>query len=351
MINAGYDVVAVAPFDGHVDDLLKLGCKYLPIRIDSKGINPWSDLLLFFRFLKIFRNERPNFYLGYTIKPNIYGSLAAHIFKINVVNNIAGLGSVFSNTNWLTLFVKNLYRLALVRSKKVFFQNDDDINLFLDANLVNPNLIERLPGSGVDLKKFVPENLPDYGRPKSQFRFLLIARLLWDKGVGEYVEAARLLRERYPKIEFCVLGFLDVKNPRAITSNQMDNWVLEKIIQYLGSADDVRPHIASADCVVLPSYYREGVPRTLLEAASMGRPIITTNAVGCRDVVEEEVNGYLCKPRDSLDLALKMERMLQLSQEERLNMGKRGRKKIELEFDEQIVINRYLNSIIEVAAK
>ena len=166
--------------------------------------------------------------------------------------------------------------------------------------------------------------------------------MLWDKGVGELVQAARLLKQRGIQAEVCLLGFLDVKNPSAISRTQMDEWVAEGVVTYLGEADDVRPHIVEASCVVLPSFYREGVPRSLLEAAAMGRPIITTNSVGCREVVDDGVNGFLCQPQDAQDLAEKMERFIALSSSERAEMGRRGREKIEREFDEKIVISKYL---------
>jgi len=173
---------------------------------------------------------------------------------------------------------------------------------------------------------------------------LLIARMLWDKAVGEYVEAARQVRRHYPEAEFSLLGFLDVQNPTAISRRQMQDWVDEGVVNYLGVTDDVRPHIAAADCVVLPSFYREGVPRTLLEAAAMARPIITTDAVGCREVVEDGVNGFLCKLQSATDLAEKLRRMISLTPEARLEMGRRGREKVVREFDEQIVIDKYLRA-------
>jgi glycosyltransferase involved in cell wall biosynthesis len=171
--------------------------------------------------------------------------------------------------------------------------------------------------------------------------------MLWDKGVGEYVEAARIVRQCHPDTEFCLMGFLDAQNPAAISREQMDHWIAEGIVNYLGVTDDVRPHIAAADCVVLPSY-REGTPRTLLEAAALGRPIVTTDAVGCREVVDDGVNGYLCKPRDAVDLAEKLERFIKLVPALRAEMGNKGREKMEKQFDEHIVINRYLKAIAKI---
>jgi len=343
--NAGYEVVTIAPPDEHVPRLRELGCRYVPLAMDNKGTHPGRDMLLLWRYLLLLRKERPDVFLGYTVKPNIYGSLAAHALGIPVINNIAGLGAVFIKRNWLTRLVRGLYRLALSRSQRVFFQNEDDRHTFVEGGLVRAEVTDRLPGSGVDLARFSSVFLMDAGR--KGMRFLLIARMLWDKGVGEYVEAARLVRQRHPEAEFRLLGFLDVQNPSAISRAQMDEWVTEDVVRYLGSCDDVRPHIADADCVVLTSY-REGVPRTLLEAAAMGRPIITTDAVGCREVVNDGVNGYLCRTRDAADLADKMERMIALAPFERAEMGRRGREKMEREFDERIVITKYLEVIREI---
>ncbi|MEI8103005.1 MAG: glycosyltransferase family 4 protein [Chlorobium sp.] len=341
LVADGHEVVAVAPFDSYALRLEGLGCRYLPVPMDNKGTNPGRDALLALRFFFLFLRERPDLYLGYTVKPNIYGSLSAHLLGIPVINNIAGLGAVFIEQNWVTTLVQNLYRLALSPSIKVFFQNRDDRQLFVDGGLVNSAATAILPGSGIDLSQFSFSPVPAERR---KFRFLLIARMLRDKGVGEFVEAARLLRQRYPDIECCLLGFVDVQNPAAITRARMQQWVDEGSVLYLGVSDDVRQQILEADCIVLPSY-REGTPRTLLEGAAMGRPLITTDAVGCREVVEDGKNGFLCRVRDAADLAEKMERMLLLSDEERFTMSLYGRQKVEREFDEQIVISRYLEAI------
>lgn len=340
LVAAGYEVVAVAPADEYVSRLQALGCRFVPLPMDNKGTHPGRDLLLLWRFYGLLKRERPDVYLGYTVKPNIYGSLAAHALGIPVVNNIAGLGAVFIRGGLLNRLVRLLYRLALARSAKVFFQNDDDKALFVSGGLVNAAVTDRLPGSGIDLKQFVPVPLPN----KTPIRFLLIARMLWDKGVGEFVEAARLLKREGVQAEFCLLGFLDVQNPAAISRAQMDTWTNEGAVRYLGVSDNVCEEIAQADCVVLPSY-REGTPRTLLEAAAMGRPIVTTDAVGCREVVDDGVNGYLCRPKDAVDLAEKMKQIVGLSPEERTAMGFRGRSKVEREFDEQIVIGKYLGAV------
>ena len=347
LVSHGYDVIAVAPADEYAHQLAAFGCRFVPLPMDNKGTHPGRDLLLLWRFVQLMRKERPDVFLGYTVKPNVYGSLGAHVSGVPVINNVAGLGTVFIKGGWLNWLVRALYRVALARSRKVFFQNEDDRHLFVAGRLVDQSLTDRLPGSGVDLKKFEPAPLPG----RAQMRFLLIARMLWDKGVGEYVAAARVLKSRGLKAEVCLLGFLDVQNPAAISKSQMDEWVAEGVVRYLGVSDSVREEIAHVDCVVLPSFYREGTPRTLLEAAAMARPIITTDSVGCRDVVEDGVNGFLCRPRDASDLADKMERMIGMSQTAREAMGLRGREKVEREFDEKIVIDKYLAAIETVLGR
>ena len=374
LVQAGYEVVAVAPPDEHVSRLVALGCRYIEMPMDNRGTHPVRDALLLMRLIRVLRTERPAAMLGYTIKPNIYGSLACHLLGVPTVNNISGLGAVFISRGWVTHLVQFLYRQALARAAHVFFQNGDDEALFLSRGLAPVGRTGLLPGSGVDLVRFasvirdrtdvalsVATGAGEGARERTNievevqveadsafsdnaprpFRFLLIARMLWDKGVGEYVEAARALRQSHPQVECALLGFLDVKNPAAISRAQMNAWVDEGVIQYLGSTDDPRPFLANADCVVLPSY-REGTPRSLLEAAAMARPIVTTDVEGCREVVDNGINGFLCQVRSGEDLAKKMAQMLSLSVEARLAMGRAGRAKMERQFDEKIVIDRYL---------
>jgi glycosyltransferase involved in cell wall biosynthesis len=353
LVAKGYEVVTVAPDDVYSARLSELGCRFVALPMDNQGTHPLRDLLLFIRFWLLLRRERPDVLLAYTVKPNIYGSLAAGLLGMPVVNNIAGLGAVFIKGGWLVRLVRGLYRLALRHSAKVFFQNKDDRALFIDAGLVKPEKTDLLPGSGINLTRFSANeksSMPstkDVGRP---FRFLLIARMLRDKGVVEYVAAAKQIHARWPNVEFGLLGFLDVQNPAAISTEEMNTWVAEGDVRYLGVSDDVRLEIAQANCIVLPSY-REGTPRSLLEAAAMAKPIITTDAVGCREVVDDGVNGYLCQVLDADDLAAKMYAMLGLSVTEREAMGQAGRKKMELQFDEKIVIAKYLQVVDELIGK
>lgn len=256
---AGHEVVATAPADGHE---ARLPCRFVDTPMDNGGTNPLKDVALFVRFVRLLRRERPGLLLAYTAKPNIYGSLAAHVCGVPVVNNIAGLGSAVLRGGWVAAVLRLLYRAALAKSAMVFFQNPDDRDLFLAQGLVRHGRVGLLPGSGVDLVRFAPvEGNANGARP---IRFLLLARLLWDKGVGEYVEAARAVRAAFASrgftVEFCLAGQADVGNPTAVPRATLDAWQAEGVVRYLGFVDDVRPLIADADVVVLPSY-REGTPR------------------------------------------------------------------------------------------
>lgn len=339
MVDAGYEVIAVAPDDEYSYRLQSLGCRFIPLPIDNKGTHPLRDGILFLRYCWIVVSTKPDAYLGFTVKPNVYGSVAAHLVGVPVVNNIAGLGVVFNRGGWLNKLVRSLYKAALGRSRRVFFQNAEDLAIFISDGLVSPSVCDRLPGSGVNLDRFCVSPLPS----GAKVRFLLVARMLWEKGVGEFVEAARILKDRGVQAEFALLGFVDVQSPVAISRGQIDAWVAEGVVSYLGVSDNVADVIRDADCVVLPSYYREGTPRCLLEAAAMGRPLITTDSVGCRDVVDHEVNGYLCRPCDAEDLAQKMMLIAGLSGAQRTCMGLRGREKVERRFDERMVIGKYLD--------
>ena len=343
LISSGFEIIAVAPPDKYVAELELLGCRFVNLEMDNQGTSPVLDLLLLWRYWQLLKREKPDLCLFYTVKPNVYGSLASSFCNIPFINNVSGLGSVFIQDGLLWRFVSALYRLAFRNSKRVFFQNRDDLGLFLKNRLVKVELTDVLPGSGVNLSHFTPND--SVSKPMTvPFRFLLIARMLKDKGVVEFVNAAQLLKESGVKAEFCLLGFLDIKNPAAISSEKIKEWTDKGYVKYLGTSDDVREHISLAGCIVLPSY-REGTPRTLLEAAAMGKPIITTNVVGCKDVVEHGINGFLCEVKNAKDLAIKMKEMLVLSEGQRKLMGKKGRLRMQNEFDEQIVIQNYLKAI------
>ena len=336
--DAGYEVIAIAPYDEYSQKIIDEGFAFHEIKINARGLNPIEDLKTTFEFYKLFKELSPDVICQYTIKPNIYGSLAAQRLKIKMINNISGLGTLFIGNNPIAKVAKMLYRASQHGVERVFFQNREDFEMFTKEGIVNLSQSDILPGSGVDIERFKPKDKS----PHPKIRFLHISRMIWEKGIGEYVDAARIIQKKYKNVEFCLLGFLDLNNPRAISREQMEEWVEEGVINYLGTSNNVDEIIATADCVVLPSYYREGTPKTLLESGSSGKPIITTDNVGCRDVVEHGVNGFLCKTRSVDDLVEKIEMFLALTKEERTEMGIQSRRKIKNEFNEQIVINKYL---------
>ena len=355
LVADGHTVVLAAPADEHVPALVALGARFVDVPILTHGTNPLTDLALLWRFVRLLQREQPNVLLAYTAKPNVYGSLAARWLGVPVVNNIAGLGSVFIKGGWLAGVLKGLYQLALTRSHRVFFQNPDDLQLFLDHRLVAHARTALLPGSGVDLQKFRPAPLPclQSTRPQQsadhrRFVFLLVARMLKDKGVEEYVQAARWLKARHPQVECALLGFVGGDNPTAISAAQMQSWVSEGVVSYWGSSTDVRVQLAQTDCVVLPSY-REGTPRTLLEAAAMARPMVATDVPGCREVVRHGINGLLCAPRDAQSLAQQMSNMLDMPDDAREQMAIASRQWVEQRFDENLVIDQYRKVLRELS--
>lgn len=343
---AGHSVVAMSPKDAYVPALVGLGVDHVPVAMDSAGLSPLHDLALLIRYRRALKRIRPDVFLAYTAKPNVWGSLAAQSLGIPVVNNVSGLGTAFIRGGLLKNIVSTLYRTAFRRSATVFFQNPEDLDLFVKSGLVRPDSAALLPGSGIDLTRFSPRAEPPEPRAPT---FLLVGRLLWDKGIGEYIEAARMVRQRRPDARFHLLGFLDAQNRTAIPAEQVARWEAEGIVEYLGHAEDVRDALAGADCVVLPSY-REGLPRTLLEAAAMGKPLIATDVPGCRHVVDAGVNGFLCEARDPTSLSEAMLRMLDLETGARTAMGAAARRKVEEEFDERRVIDLYLEAIREATA-
>ena len=356
LLDKGYEVYAISPYDEYAKKLEGIGVKHIDIKINNKGTNPIEDIKLIKSYYKIFKTIKPDVILFYTIKPNIYGSLAAVILGIPVISNISGLGTVFLNNNLSSKIARLLYKVALKIPKKVFFQNSYDKDLFIKLKLVDVSKTDIIPGSGINTNKFKPLQVISNNDSK-KIKFLFIGRLLKDKGLIEYVEAARAIRngelkfenrelerEIYKNIEFHILGAFYSGNPTAITENEMEIWEKENIVKYLETSDNVKVVIANYDCIVLPSY-REGLSRVLLEAASMAKPIIATNVPGCKEVVENGVNGFLCKVKDSNDLAKKMIKIFNLSKEERIKMGQAGREKVIKEFDEKIVIDKYMEEI------
>ena len=344
---AGYRIAVLAPDGPHSDAIRDLGASFHVLPMQAKGRSPLGDLMVLGRYRRALRRLRPAAFLGFTIKPNIYGSLAAHSLGIPVINNITGLGAMFEQQGALNRLVTALYRVALGRSAKVFFQNRDDRALFLERGIVRGEQAGLLPGSGVDLDHFKPA--PEHGRAGTNF--LLASRLLWAKGIAEYVEAARRLKQRRSDLRFRIAGPLDLPGTAAVAESDLENWAEEGLIDYRGPVADIRVELADADCAVLPSFYREGVPRILLEASAMAVPVIAADSVGCREAVVDGETGLLCEPRDPGSLATAMARIADMSSEGRRAMGAAGRARVELEFSETLVHRLYLDALLEIGVK
>lgn len=347
----GFDVVVASQTDRYVKELEAIDCRHEKLFLLSDSTALLPDLWLFFSYIVLFKRFRPALYLSYTIKPNIYGTLAARLCGVPAISNVSGLGTIFIRERWLTRLVVGLYRVAFKGSRVIFFQNNEDRSLFLARRIVNWEKTRLLPGSGINMSCYNASLVSQRNNSESKgITFLFVGRLLRDKGVEEFVQAAGMVKGAVSNARFQMLGFLDAKNHTAIGRATVERWVAAGVIEYLGATDDVRPFIAAADCVVLPSY-REGTPRTLLEGAAMGRPLIATDVPGCREVVEDGRNGLLCKVRDASDLAEKMLALVDMSPAQRARMGRAGREKVEREFDEKIVIDRYLEVIDQILAE
>ncbi len=339
----GFKVIAVAPLDEYSQRLIDEGFEHFPIPMKGDSVNPVNELASFVGLLTAYRQLKPDFALQFSIKPNVYGSLIAPFFGIKCINNIAGLGTLFEKRNFKYFVGKFLYLISQRFSKWVFFQNNEDHHLFVSNYLVSKHTCSILPGSGVDLERFKPCNFEK--KDSGKLKFLLLGRMLWSKGIQEFVDAAAIIKEDFPNIEFSLLGFMDCENPSAVPQAKIDEWEHSGLVQYLGVSDDVQSIISQYDCVVLPSYYREGTPRSLLESAAMSKPIITTDNVGCRDVVDDGQNGFICAIQSSKDLVRAMLAFIELSPNQRRKMGEMSRLKMEREYSEQIIFDKYLDVI------
>lgn len=339
----GYQVLIIAPEDEYVNCLINEGCSYEPIFLDKYGTHPLKELKSLRAFIKIYRRHNIDFIFHYTIKPNIYGSLAAAYLKIPSIAVVTGLGQLFTNPSWKTKVAEVLYKIAFYKVNQVWFLNESDASIFSQLKIVTDAKIKYLPSEGIDTKHFQQYA---YGLlSNGSFKFLLAARIIAEKGIRIYMEAARLLKNKGIKVEFQLLGFIEPDNPQGISKQEIEGWEGEGLIRYLGSTDDIRLYLQKIDCLVLPTYYREGVPRILMEGASMQIPLIATDNVGCRLVVEDGVNGFLCLKKDAKSLALCMEKMMALSFEERAHFGLLGRRRVYTLFHERVVIKKYLRAL------
>lgn len=342
LVREGYEVVVIAPKDSDITALKQAQIRLIPIEMDCKGMNPIVDMQVVKTLKKIYQQERFDFIFHFTIKPVIYGSWAARSVRIPQISVITGLGYTFIRKGWVNRIARFLYKLALKSANEVWFLNQEDKTLFIEQNLVAHFKSRLIYGEGVNVSHYKTTVKPS----SCPFTFLFIGRVLWDKGVGEYVEAARVIKKQHPKVQFKILGQLGANNPACVSIQQMEEWERTRAIKYIGETSNVLPYIEQAHCIVLPSY-REGVSRVLLEAASMERPIIATDVPGCREIVIDGYNGFLCEVQDTKSLVMCMMHILALPQEERDKFGKRGREHVLKNFDEKKTIDIYKNTLRE----
>ena len=337
LVHLGYEVVVIVPQDGDTEILRQEHIRLIPIEVDCKGTNPIADIQLAKTLLKIYRREQFDFLFHYTIKSVIYGSWAARNAGIPQIPVITGLGYTFLKKNLLNRLVISLYKRTIRSAESVWFLNQTDQQVFTSLNILPYENTRLINGEGVDTMKYHTTRL----LTTNPFTFLYIGRMLWDKGVGLFVEAARIIKERYPQAVFNILGPLSSDNPNNISPTQLEEWHNSGVVNYIGCTSNVLPHVEESTCIVLPTFYPEGMPRVLMEAASMKRPIIASNVPGCREVVIDGKNGFLCLKKNVNSLVASMEKMLTLSQQELIDMGAAGREHVLQLFDEQKIIAIY----------
>ena len=346
LIDLGYEVILMSPKDEFINELLHLGTKFFELKkMSAKGINPINDIQCYLELKSIYNNIKPDIIFHYTIKPNIYGTYAAYKNKIKNIAVITGLGYTFLNKGIVSKVAIILYKFALNKANKIWFLNVDDKNIFIEKKIASIEKLHIIKGEGIDCNYFMPRKYKETNSIK-EVEFLFIGRLLLDKGIKEYYESAKLLREKYPTVKCSILGFLNSNNPQAIDSKEFQKWIDSGIINYYGSVNDVRTYLENCSCVVLPSY-REGLSTVLLEAASMCKPLIASNIAGCKEVVDNKLTGFLVEPYSSKDLVDKMEKFFLLTDLEKKIMGEKGREKIQKEFSIENIYEEYKKAIKE----
>ncbi len=305
-------------------------------------LNPIKAIQFFYSLMSEIKSIQPDIIFSFTIRPNIFGSLASRLLSIPIVSNVTGTGPLTTDKGLVYSLIRMANRLAFTKNQRVFFQNQDDYSFFIKNKYVKKEQAKLLPGSGVDTDYYLP-------RPKTHkgFSFLMVSRLIVDKGVRDYVEAVRIVKSRYPEVQFNLLGpfWQQSTSKNTITEAEVKAWEDEGLINYLGYTFDVRPFMAEADAIVLPSY-REGCANVLMQGASMAKPLIATDVTGCRNLVEDGITGYLCEVRKPSLLAEKMINLYKLSTEKRQEMGLKGREKMIEEYQKKIVLEAYEGEIM-----
>ena len=346
LLSDGHEVTILAPKDGSRELLKTWGCQLLNFDMDSRSLSLIKNIKLIFKFYKVFKKKQPDIIWGFTIKNNIFGCLAANRLNIIFVPNISGLGTAFLSNKIVKIITQVAYKLAFKKTKLVFFQNDDDKHLLQKLNIINKNNARVIPGSGINLDHFQFTQLPNHRYQ----RVIMVSRIIKDKGAREFLEASRNLKVKYPSLEFSLIGELDSSDKRSIPVCDLASWCYDGVGTHLGFKTNIIEEFVSSSLVVLPSY-REGAPRVLLEAASMGRPCVTTDTAGCRSVVDDGITGFLCKSKNAKSLETAIQKYIELPQNDKQKMGIAARRKMEKEFDVKFVINAYFKSLELVIAK
>lgn len=345
LVKDGHEVLVVAPNDGRIDMEKAIpGVKEINISLNKRGINPIEDMKLVMELRRIYMKEKPDLIFHYTIKPNIYGTLASKLSKNKSIAILTGLGYSFIQNGLISKIAVLLYKFSLKFSKEIWVLNEDDKEALISRGIGDREKIFILPGEGIDCERFKP--LPRERRDEKTV-FLMVARAFLDKGFKEYEQSARRLRKLYPdRVEFWYLGALGESAVSGIDKPYMDKLVEEGVLNYLGTVDKPELIIKECDAIVLPSY-REGISKTLLEGGAMAKPIIASRVTGCKEIVEDGKSGYLVEVKNVDDLVEKLEKFIKLKPEEREIMGRAGREKILKEFDEKIIIDIYRKKITE----
>ena len=345
-LNEGHIITVVAPVDEYIEYKEKYPqVKHIALRhCDREKNNPLQDLRLITELRSIYKRLKPDLVIHYTHKPNIYGGIAARLSGVKSIAVVTGLGYAFINNGFLSLITTSLYRYTHKYHEDIIFENEDDLAYFIENKLISKGKGIAVNGCGVDTNIYIP--FPN-GYKKEKVIFTFIGRLLYDKGIVEFVEAAKRLSTSLDNVEFWVIGELDHGNPSMIEESTLLNWIDEGYITYHGFVKDVKPLIAKSDCIVLPSY-REGMPRIILEGMSMAKPVITTRTAGCRQTVVEGENGLLVNVKDSGDLSDAMKKLYLMTSEERHSMGNKGRLLAENKFNSKIIADRLYGIISEM---
>jgi galacturonosyltransferase len=341
LINQKFEIYFPIPEsknDTRVKKLIELGCKHIEINLDRRSMNPFKDLNLIKQYKTIVKKIVPDIIISYTIKPNIYGSYVAKKYRVPNIINVTGLGSGFNNKNikWL---VERMYKYACKNAHTVFFQNEANYNYFVENKLTKKDKSKIIPGSGVNLEKFKPM---EKTKEDGIVRFLFIGRIMKEKGIEEYLKAAEYISDKYSNVEFQILGRFEEEKYKEIILNNNNSK-----IKYLGVSYDVRNEIKEIDCIINPTYH-EGMSNVLLEGAAMAKPLIASNAPGCREIVDNGVNGYLFEPKNEASLIKAIEKFLSQNEPEKIKMGIASRQKVEKSFDRNLVIDAYLEEIAKI---